>query len=1039
MPKDTPKEKRKRGPLRRVFRYCRIIVLVIVLLLVLVVTYLNQVGLPDFVKASLLEELSKRGLDARFSRLSWRWHEGVVAENFFVERRGADGLGPQFSADRAALRFDMDAMGRLSWRFDAVELSNGDLNWRLSDTNLADQLRLSSIDTLLRFQGEDTLELVRLTSNFKGLNLSVSGTLNQPRALNQRGVSTNRSAANVQVLNETMNRVANYLTNFEFTATPELDLRFTADASNWSELSADLRVRLPETTTSWGTADQMDLLARVRPSPTGEEDASIELLLTGNRANTPWGQLWNWEVETRTVPLLEIPINSSNEVTAAFSSLETEYGTVENGSLNFVVQPVSTERPDEMDMNLELGGQRFVTEWGTAGELAFAYHGTISRTNWIPINGTNVIDLQDLESDHGRADHLHLEIAQQPQRADWQPQADESWGDWRWLEPYILDFDIRGQGIDAHEVEVESARISGSWAAPQLRLDQVVGRLYDGDFALSGDIDVPSGRIGFEAETDLDYHALDHKFSEKFGRWFQPYQWESTPHVEVSGKLVWPDWNVYKPNWKQEVGPSLGISGTFSADHPSYKGIPGLKASSTFHLTNFIWHLPDLTIVRPEGVTTAVYDGNDLTKDYRWQLDATINPHALEVLFQDRQKRVFQFFTNHVTPHVTGKIWGRWRAHDLIGFDATVSAPSIEIRGEAVDQVDARILYTNRFMVIADGVIQQSNQVARADGMGIDFPGRKMFFTNVTGNVPPMSIARAIGTNTARAVEPYIFETPPDISMNGTLGLKGHAPTDLVFKIDGRDFRWWHFEFDQIAGRLDWRHNTLLMTNVSSSFYGGDALGNGFFTFYTNRPTEFSFQTALTNSLLQPLVRDVFQNNNNLEGQLSGELSVTYGRSDSRDTWDGYGNMNLKDGLLWDIPIFAIFSPLFNAISPGLGSSQADEATANFVLINGTVISTDLEIKSTEMNMKYRGSIDHLGNVNALMEARILKEAGPIGPLISTALRPLTKLFEYKLTGTLSEPEAEPIFIPKFLMLALEPFKALGNLLKPSDSQDDSE
>jgi hypothetical protein len=295
-----------------------------------------------------------------------------------------------------------------------------------------------------------------------------------------------------------------------------------------------------------------------------------------------------------------------------------------------------------------------------------------------------------------------------------------------------------------------------------------------------------------------------------------------------------------------------------------------------------------------------------------------------------------------------------------------------------------------------------------------------------------MSVARAIGPVTAAAVEPYVFEEPPSISVNGSLGFETHDKTDLKFEVDGSRFSWWAFQIDDINGHLHWHQNVLNLTDVATDFYDGIATGGGTFTFYTNRPTDFTFSAVLEDARLKPLVRDVFGSTNNLDGQLSGELVIDAGRSDSRDTWNGYGHMNVQNGMLWNIPIFAIFSPLFNAISPGLGSSQADKATANFVMINGTMISTDLEVKSTELSMLYKGSVDHLGNVDALMEARILKEAGPLGPLISTALRPLTKLLEYKVTGTLKEPEAAPIFIPKFLLLPLEPFKALGGLLKKS-------
>ncbi len=50
---------------------------------------------------------------------------------------------------------------------------------------------------------------------------------------------------------------------------------------------------------------------------------------------------------------------------------------------------------------------------------------------------------------------------------------------------------------------------------------------------------------------------------------------------------------------------------------------------------------------------------------------------------------------------------------------------------------------------------------------------------------------------------------------------------------------------------------------------------------------------------------------------------------------------------------------------------------------------------------------------------------------------PVTKLFEYKVTGTLGEPKAEPVYlVPKFVFLPFQfpfhPFRTLRGLL-PED------
>src|SRR5437867_270216 len=63
------------------FRRVRITFWLIILLLVGTLVYLNQVGLPGFVKKPLLARLRERGVELQFSRLRLRWYQGIVADN----------------------------------------------------------------------------------------------------------------------------------------------------------------------------------------------------------------------------------------------------------------------------------------------------------------------------------------------------------------------------------------------------------------------------------------------------------------------------------------------------------------------------------------------------------------------------------------------------------------------------------------------------------------------------------------------------------------------------------------------------------------------------------------------------------------------------------------------------------------------------------------------------------------------------------------------------------------------------------------------
>jgi hypothetical protein len=61
--------------------------------------------------------------------------------------------------------------------------------------------------------------------------------------------------------------------------------------------------------------------------------------------------------------------------------------------------------------------------------------------------------------------------------------------------------------------------------------------------------------------------------------------------------------------------------------------------------------------------------------------------------------------------------------------------------------------------------------------------------------------------------------------------------------------------------------------------------------------------------------------------------------------------------------------------------------------------------------------------VEARVQAELLRDTWVIGRVLSLALWPITKVFEYKLTGTLKEPKSEPVYIiPKILLLPFHPF-----------------
>ena len=205
------------------------------------------------------------------------------------------------------------------------------------------------------------------------------------------------------------------------------------------------------------------------------------------------------------------------------------------------------------------------------------------------------------------------------------------------------------------------------------------------------------------------------------------------------------------------------------------------------------------------------------------------------------------------------------------------------------------------------------------------------------------------------------------------------------------------------------------MTNVAASLYGGDGNGHVTFDFSPHAGAEFSFVVNVTNIDAHLLASDILSPTNTIKGRLNGHFVLTSGNTAHWDTCNGYGHADLRNGLLWQVPVFGIFSPVLNKIYPGLGNMEATEATNQMIMINGVIYTEALVIRTEMSRLQYSGKVDLQGRVDARVQAELLHGIWGVGPLFSYLFWPVSKVFEYSVTGTVQHPRIRPLYM-KFLL-----------------------
>lgn len=988
VPTSRPKGRRRQA--RRIFRGCRIVILLGLLSILGAGIYFNEVGLPEFAKSRLLGRLHASGIDVQFTRLRLRWYRGLVFEN--VTFRGTNGpAAPQMSSPEVELDLDVASLSQRRLKVNSVSIQNGTLSIPAGSNDPPWVVR--HITTEVGLPGTNALEVRRFAAAYENTRLSLAGGLTNLSALRQWEIfqkkprDPNRPRRDLQTLA--------LFRQMRFSGTPELKVKISGDAADPAGLEGELHWNFGAAETPWGHFEALELATRYNERGGGEPH--FDFNLSAATALTPWATGQTVRARGRITP-----------------------------------------RGQNFSIDTFLSTAELHTQWVDMTNADFTGRAALSVTNPLPVSTGGTLTFDGAVTQWGSAGRGKVEWAAEPSAK--RLATNDTWGFWSRLEPFALRWDAQLAGVESPKLRLASLRCGGDWTAPTLRITNCQAALYGGTFGADAVVDILTREARAHTRFDFDVQQIQPLLTPAGRRWISQYSWEKPPQVEGEGRVTLPAWTNRAPDWKGEVQPTLEIHGHFLVGPAAFRGVGAMSAESVFTYTNMNWFLPHLHAVRPEGTVEFEFLNNDRTKDYRFRLLSTIDPFIVRPLLGTNEQRGLDYFKLTGTPEIRAEIQGRWQDQSRLGLDAEIAATNLTFRGEQIDRVRSAILLTNEFLRFSGIEIEHGGGTVKSPLCEINLATRQIFFTNVYGNIDPMAVARCIGAKTVEALAPYHFHEPPTVLLNGTLVIRDIEEADMHFYVEAKKFEWWKFHADEVKGNIDWMGETLVLTNMTSKAYeSGRLSGWGKFDFDRDLGTDMTFDLGFNEVDLHSLLKGLSEGRTNrLEGILQGQVVVSSANTHDWNTVQGFGHASLSDGLIWEIPVFGMFSGVLNAINPGLGTSRAREATSTFIMTNGVVRTEDLEIRATGFRMQYNGTIDLDGNLDAKMSAELFRDTWVIGRLLSLALTPLTKLFEYKVSGTIGRPKSEPHYIPKWMMAIVRPFHTLKEITPEKPPEPDA-
>lgn len=973
-------------------RLFRVLLLLLLLAVIGSVYYLHEKGLPDFVKKRVVASLRERGWDVQFTNMRLGLGTSVIIDKPSFHR-----IDPSFAADISASRTDIhvDPFKLLHRRINlsAARILRG--QFRLpADTN-GNTLSVTNVNISLQLMTNDTAELTRGRATFHNVNIIIEGTVSNYSALPSwpifhTGAKTNRN------MQASLTRFADVISQISFSESPTIHLRLYADGKKPEATRSKLLVGARQVRSPWVNANGLRLALNTDLAA----NPMISLHATGDEVTVPQGYGTN------------IDVTASLSTTAADTNLFS--GVVE--------------------VSANAAKARFSTNWVTVTNLMSRaeLNGYYEAGRFLFHTFDTTVSTAGAESRWGSAKTIRFTARGDVSKQDTNTPAE--WGPWLKLRPFTADWGAEITDVESPKLAIQSLSCAGHWKPPALTISQIRAKVYDGNLQANASVNVDSRRFHAEVVSDFDPMKVSQVLTTNAQRWLRQFTWQQAPKVNASCTLILPQWTNRHPDWRTEVMPTLQIAGKFTGENGTFRDIPVDWAASTFTYTNRTWDIPDLIAKRDGGQLFLHYTGSDLTHEYRFLADSDANPLLARPVIPPAQQHWLDELKFMTRPHIHAEVRGRWRSPELTGFSATVRSTNVWVHNEKLDVLNAQVEYTNLVMKVSKVEAHQQKQVFRTPFVVADFKAKTMMATNVYSTLDPRGLKRVLGPKTPTWMNQMEFFKPPDIRCSGFFCWTNPLATDIHFNVGGTGYRWTNIVADTVMGDIYWQGRNVLITNVQASAYGaGRAYGWGTLTYKPKTDTNFRFDLTAVDVELPLLARSFTGKSNNLEGKVDLEIHVKSGNSKYLGSINGYGFVSVHDALLWDLPMFGMFSPMLNAISPGAGNSRAYEAKATYAIVNGNIYTDDLEIRATGYRLFYKGSIGLDKHLDAKVEAQLLRDTAVLGPILRYALAPLTKLFEYHITGTINHPMKEPMYIPKFMMMILRPFHTIKQSITEGD------
>lgn len=429
------------------------------------------------------------------------------------------------------------------------------------------------------------------------------------------------------------------------------------------------------------------------------------------------------------------------------------------------------------------------------------------------------------------------------------------------------------------------------------------------------------------------------------------------------------------------------------------------------------------------ALQTGQVDADVLSTDrlLRIRLESDVNPKEIESLTGPNERKILDVLEFRDNPKASIEMQGNAANLKELAGNGTLELGRTAMRGSWIDFATCKLRFENQAVYYEDISLGKGAQRA-SGGFVYDFGRREVRLEDVTCNLMPVDVLMWIDPRIAKTVEPYKFRGFPTVNAHGLVHMKNPEENSLSIQVDapgGLDYDLINrtLPIGATQGEVDLTGQTVKARIPKAELFGGNV--DVFATVSVNpKDPKFGADVKATN-IDFPSLTELYFKYSRSKGVMDGAYSFNALLHDP-GSMVGEGSINVRNGHVMNIPLFGPLSEILSAIIPGIGHESAKLASADFKIANQKVSTEDLKIEGDGFLMFGDGTIAYpSGQLD--LTVRINAQGLP-----GVVLFPVSKLFEYHSSGTMSDPQWRPKVIPKeFFDILGEPARVLNSIVSP--------